>query len=118
MMKIESPESNNIIYTRSTGTIEEEDMQRLLPLLKAKIGRFGKARWYYEMEDFHGWDLKAFWEDVWFNARHTADFEKIAMVGEKNWQEWMTKLMKPFTSAEVKYFDLENKEAATAWIKM
>jgi hypothetical protein len=29
----------------------------------------------------------------------------------------MTDLMKPFTSAEVKFFDLEEKEIAKKWIK-
>lgn len=39
------------------------------------------------------------------------------MVGEKKWQVWMTQLMKPFTSAEIKYFDIENEQAAKDWIK-
>ena len=45
------------------------------------------------------------------------DFEKIAMVGEKKWQEWMTEIMKPFTSAEIKYFSTEERDDARKWIE-
>ena len=48
------------------------------------------------------------------DLKHADDYEKIAMVGEKKWQEWITRFMKPFTNAEVRYFDL--KEKAKAWI--
>ena len=39
------------------------------------------------------------------------------MVGEKKWQEWMTDVMKVFTSATIKHFDLEQKDEALSWIK-
>ncbi|MEP0460430.1 MAG: STAS/SEC14 domain-containing protein [Flavobacteriaceae bacterium] len=38
------------------------------------------------------------------------------MVGDKKWQEWITQFMKPFTNAEVRYFDSEQKEKAKKWI--
>ena len=117
MMRIETTPDSNIIYTFSTGIIKKEDMDSLLPLLQEKIQHFRKARWYYQMKDFHGWKVDAFWEDVKFNLKHTNDFEKIAMVGEKKWQNWMTQAMKPFTSAEIKYFNSKDEQQAKEWIK-
>jgi hypothetical protein len=68
------------------------------------------------MEDFDGWTAKALWSDVKFDFKHRNDFEKVAMVGRKDWMDWMTQLMKPFTSAEIKFFELEEQAAARAWI--
>lgn len=116
MMRIETTPESNIIYTYTKGTIIKEDMDRLLPLLHEKIQRFRKARWYYQMKDFHGWKVDAFWEDIKFDLKHANDFEKIAMVGEKKWQKWMTQAMIPFTSAEIKYFGLEDEQEAKKWI--
>ena len=48
--------------------------------------------------------------------RHALDFRKIAVVGDKTWEEWMVKLMKPFTSGEVEYFAMEEKKKAWAWV--
>ena len=44
--------------------------------------------------------------DVKFDAKHANDFDKVAMVGEKKWEEKMSDLMGFFSSGEVKYFDI------------
>ncbi len=108
----------NIIATKATGKLTEMDYGKLLPVLFNKMKDYGKVRWYFEMENFDGWELKALWEDVKFDIKHANDFEKIAMVGEKKWQEWMADAMKIFTSAEIKYFDLIEKEEAKKWISI
>ena len=51
------------------------------------------------------------------DAAHANDYEKIAMVGDKKWQNWITQFMKPFTKAEIKYFNLDQKEDAKSWIE-
>ncbi|MGK7392859.1 MAG: STAS/SEC14 domain-containing protein [Candidatus Cyclobacteriaceae bacterium M2_1C_046] len=108
---------DNLISTKATGTLTEEDYNTLIPMLEEKIENNQKVRWYFEMEDFDGWKVKALWEDAKFDAKHINDFEKIAMVGEKKWEKVMTDLMKPFTSADVKYFDAADKAKAINWIK-
>ena len=96
----------------------EADYNQLLQMLDEMVKQHRKIRWYFEMENFDGWEIKAFWEDVKFDAGHANDFEKVAMVGEKKWEKWMTDLMKPFTSADVKYFDISQKQGAMEWIKI
>ncbi|HET8839026.1 MAG TPA: STAS/SEC14 domain-containing protein [Flavobacteriaceae bacterium] len=117
MIQILEQTQGNIIATKATGKLTQTDYDKLLPLLNDKLGKYPKIRWYFEMEDFEGWDPKAFWEDVKFDFKHAADFDKVAMVGEKKWEEWMADLMKPFTAAEVKYFDAVQREEAIKWIK-
>lgn len=91
-------------------------MDKLLPILQEKIQHFQKARWYYHMKDFYGWKIAAFLKDIKFDLKHANDFEKVAMVGEKKWQDLMTQAMKPFTLAEIKYFNLEDEQEAKDWI--
>ena len=117
MIQILGQTSGNIIATKATEKLTEADYNKLIPILNNMLKQYSKFRWYFEMENFDGWELKAFWEDVKFDAKHASDFEKVAMVGENQWQEWMTDLMKPLTSAEVRYFDLSQKEEAVQWIK-
>ena len=117
MVKILEQTAGNLIATRATGKLTAADYGKLLPILNNLLAQHKKIRWYFEMENFDGWEPKAFWEDVKFDARHANDFEKVAMVGDKKWEKWMTILMKPFTSAEVKYFDRALKEEAIQWIK-
>ncbi|OLY95659.1 SpoIIAA-like [Cnuella takakiae] len=116
MIQILQQTAGNLIAIKATGKLTVGAYAKLLPLLVDRFRQFKTIRWYFEMEDFKGWDAKALWEDIKFDVTHANGFEKIAMVGEKPWQEKVTDLMKPFTKAEVKFFKLTEKDAALSWI--
>lgn len=117
MLQILGQTEENVIATKAIKKLTKSDYSTLLPILVSRLQTYKKIRWYFEMEDFQGWELKAFWQDVKFDMRHANDFEKIAMVGEKKWQEWMTDFMKPFTVAEIKFFEMKERDTALEWIK-
>ena len=73
-------------------------------------------RLFLQFEDFHGWDMHAAWDDLKFSLKHYFDFERIAMVGDRKWEEWMASFSKPFTKAQVKYFDRLDVDAAWTWL--
>jgi hypothetical protein len=66
------------------------------------------------MRDFHGWDAPALWEDIKWDAKHFNQVERVAMVGDKKWQEWMAAFCRPFTTGKVRYFD--RNLTARAWL--
>ena len=117
MIQIETDNNSNIVYTTSSGTLEKNDYDALLPVVEQKIRQFGKIRLYFEMSNFTGWKPEAFLQDLKFDIKHVKDFEKVAMVGDKKWQELMTGLMKPFTSAAIRFFPLDEKETAKEWVE-
>ncbi|WP_324721054.1 STAS/SEC14 domain-containing protein [Salinimicrobium sp. HB62] len=108
---------HNIVYTVAEGKLSDEDYDRLIPLLEEKIKSFGIIRWYFEMQEFEGWSLSAAWQDLKFDFRNNEKLERIAMVGDKKWEKELTLLMKPFTGASIKYFDLTQKDEAKNWIR-
>lgn len=114
MIRIE--EKGNIVYSVAEKELTNEDYEKLIPLLQEKIKKYSMIRWYFEMNDFKGWSLSAAWKDLKFDARNEKNLEKIAMVGDKDWEEKLAKLMKPFTGADVKFFPLVEKDEAKSWI--
>ncbi|MEQ8882724.1 MAG: STAS/SEC14 domain-containing protein [Fulvivirga sp.] len=116
MLQILGFTKNNIIATRAEDNLTEMDIQKIHPLIHSIVNRDQKVKWYFEMENFSGWDIKGLWKDVKMDLSHAEDYEMIAMVGEEKWQDWITQFMKPFTNAEIRYFDLEEKEEAKEWI--
>ena len=56
-------------------------------------------------------------EDVKFDARHFNDIERLAIVGKKKWQDWMSKFCRPFTSAKIRYFDRAQAADARTWLE-
>ena len=87
------------------GTLHDEDYRQFVPQIESILTARGKVRLFVQFEDFHGWDLHAAWEDFKFGISHYSDFERIAIVGDRQWERWMAALCKPFTAAKVKYFE-------------
>ena len=102
---------------RVTGKLSEEDYHRFVPELERLIKQHGKIRVLFIMNDFHGWNAGALWEDFKFDLKHFADIERLAMVGEKSWQKGMSTFCRPFTTAKIRYFDHTATDAALAWLE-
>jgi len=108
--------SDEVVEVKLSGKIHSSDYDEFVPGIEAIIERVGQLRLLMIMEDFHGWDLGAVWQDTKFDMKHHADFAKLAMVGEKKWEELMAKVCRPFTGATIRYFDKSEEAAARDWI--
>jgi hypothetical protein len=101
---------------KMSGKLHDEDYKKFVPLVDAAIAKDGKVRILAQFHDFHGWDAHALWDDIKFSTTHCTKIERIALVGEKKWEEWMAKVCKPFTMAKINYFDVSQIDAAKAWL--
>jgi len=106
----------NLLEVKVSGKLSAEDYEVFEPAVDKLIEAAGKIKILFVMHDFHGWELGAVWEDIKFATRHCRDVEKIAMIGEKSWQKWMSTICKPFTMSAIKYFAAEEQDAARAWL--
>jgi len=106
-----------VLEVHLTGKLTEEDYAQFVPKVEELIQRHGKISMLVRMRDFHGWDASALWEDIKFDVRHFADIERLALVGEKPWQKGMAVFCKPFTTAEVRYYEPDEEDRARAWVQ-
>lgn len=105
-----------VLVVRVSDKLSTEDYERLVPEVERLIKQHGKIRVLFDMQEFRGWEAGALWEDIKFAYTHFSNIERIAMVGEKKWQEGMTTFCKPFTAATIRYFDQEESEQAHDWL--
>ena len=105
-----------LLEVQLTGKLAKEDYEHFVPAVERLVKAHGKIRMLVEMHDFHGWTAGALWQDIKFDARHFADIERLAIVGEKKWQHGMAVFCKPFTSAKVRYFDRPAIDQAREWL--
>ncbi len=99
------------------GKLSKEDFQNFVPEIEQQIQQHGKLRLLVHMHDFHGWTASGIWEDLKFEMKHFKDFERIAFVGDQRWEATLSSFCKPLTSAEVRYFEESQLEAARAWLE-
>ena len=111
-------DSPKILAFKLSGKLHDEDYQTFVPAVDAAVAAEGEIRLFVQFEaDFQGWDLHAAWDDIKFAASHYANFNRIAMVGNRKWEEWMAKIGKPFTAASIGYFDASEVEVAWMWLR-
>jgi hypothetical protein len=106
----------NTIGFKLSGKLHDEDYKKFVPLVDAEIAKEGKVRVLAQFHGFQGWDLHALWDDIKLSTTHCTKIERIALVGDKTWEQWMAKVCKPFTRAKIRYFDASEIEAAKAWL--
>lgn len=116
MIRLSDKTNGNLIALEITGKINQGDYQFLNPILDKAVKEFGKLNLLMKIQDMEGFTPKAMWEDL-KEVRHLNDFNKIAIVGEKDWKKTFTKITDPLTPAEVKYFDFEEEPVAYEWVK-
>lgn len=109
--------SSKIIGFKFSGKLHDADYQVFVPSVEAALSGGGQLCLLAQFENFHGWDLRAAWDDLRFGVTHYGDFARIALVGDRKWEEWMAKICAPFSQAEVRYFDVSDVEAAWAWLR-
>jgi hypothetical protein len=115
-IQINEESGGKILAIAISGKIAKSDYVHFVPEFERLVRLDGKLRVLFEMTDFHGWDAGALWEDIKFDVKHFADIERLAMIGDKQWQKGMAIFCKPFTKAKIRYFDHADAGAARKWL--
>jgi hypothetical protein len=116
MLKIETMQ-DDFVELRVSGQVGAEDYEAIRSPMEGLFDRHERIRALIRIEDFKGWTLKGFLEELRFDARHRRDFEKIAVVGEKKTQELVTRAAKGLFSGETRFFERSTEnDTARAWI--
>jgi len=117
-MSIQLDEENGgkLLAVHVSGKLAKADYEHFVPEFERLVRERGKLRVLFDVTSLHGWDAGALWEDTKFAIKHFADIERLAMVGEKRWQQVMATFCKPFTKATIRYFDHADGAEARTWL--
>lgn len=108
----------NLVNIRASGKLNDDDYVDFVPRMEELIKRWGRLRMLFEMaEDFEGWDARGAWDEFRFQARHKKDVKRVAVVGNRTWEHWMSRFSRVFTGADVRFFEHGQGEEARTWIQ-
>lgn len=118
-MAVTVKEKNNgkVMEVEVVHKLTSDDYKQFVPEFDRLVKQHGKLRVLFQMTDFHGWEAGALWQDIKFDMTHFRDIERLAIVGEKKWEKGMSEFCKPFTSANIQYFDQSQLDQARQWIE-
>jgi hypothetical protein len=106
-----------IVTLKFKQRLDKADYDEFVPQIETIMQNGDNIRLLVELHDFEGWTAGALWEDTKFAARHFNDIDRLAVVGDKQWENGVTVFVKPFTNAQVRFFSHEEINAARRWIR-
>lgn len=107
---------SNTLGIKVGSKLTKQDYEEVIPAIEQKLQEFGELNILIQLEEFEGMEIGALWEDLKFDVKHRNDFNRLAIVGQREWMKWMTKLSKPFFDAEVKFFEPDQVQEAWQWL--
>jgi hypothetical protein len=117
MLRKLNSSSENIVGFRLSGKITVREFKKFSDEVEKTIADEGKIRLLLTMEYPQDFTLKAVWSDLIFWTRHIKDIERLAIVGQKEWEKWVEILEHPFIRTEVRYYDKSRLEEAWTWLR-
>lgn len=108
---------DNVFAYKATGKLTDEDYAKFVPEIEKLIDGHGKISLLFELENFKGWGPKSAWQDYRFGKEQDEHFDKIAIVGERAWQRWMTLIANFFTDANIRYYKRDELAQAWDWLR-
>jgi len=109
--------SNKIFVSlKALGKLSHQDYEIITPMLESALSGVEnpKVNLFIDGSEFDGWEMRAAWDDLKLGLKHNQEFRKIAIYGNKKWQERTAKIASWFISGEIKFF--ENSNDALKWL--
>lgn len=100
----------------ASGRLAHEDYVAMIPVIERQIAEHGPLSVLADLTGLEGLEARAVLDDFVFGMRHLHDFRRLAVVGDKPWEAWLTSAAAHLTPAEMRYFDTGQAEEAWAWV--
>lgn len=109
--------SKFFLSLKAVGKLTHEDYNTITPFIDSALDgvKDPKVKVFIDGSELEGWELRAAWDDFRLGLKHGNEFDKIAIFGNKKWQEHASKIASWFVSGEVKYFNDSNN--ALGWLQ-
>jgi len=109
--------SDFFLSLKAVGKLTHNDYETITPMIDAALKEVSmpKVRVFIDGSELEGWEIRAAWDDLKLGLKHGSEFEKIAIYGNKHWQETAARVGGWFISGEVQFFDDPDK--ALNWLQ-
>jgi hypothetical protein len=105
-----------LMKMKVVGKLQHSDYDVIVPMLESAVSGIDepKISVLVDILEFDGYELRAIWDDLKFGLKYDSEFKKIAVVGNKRWEEYGVRISNWFMSGDLKFFD--NMDDAFKWL--
>lgn len=113
---MERADKNFFLFIKAQGKLTHKDYEIITPFIESMLMQVKTptVNVLFDGTELAGWELRAAWDDLKLGLKHGNSFNKVALYGNKKWQEFSVKVADWFISGDIKYF--ENENDAITWL--
>lgn len=104
-INLRAGEGGRFTVIQAFGRLAKEDYGFFTAEFERLVREQGRLRILFDITGLQGWEPGALWEEVKFDLKHFSEIERLAVLGNREWQQVLTAISKPFTRAETRYFE-------------
>ncbi len=109
--------TDDLMTVKFSGTLAHAELVTLQFSIARLMSEMGMIRFLGILENFQGWAKDGNWGDISFESEHDTGMEKMALVGDRKWEE----LVRIFTGQgarpfPIRYFLPEEMNEARRWL--
>jgi hypothetical protein len=109
--------ADGILTVKITGRLTQPELAAAQKAAAEVLQQQGKGRVLVITENFQGWERGGDWGDQSFQLEHDAHIEKMAIVGDKKWEDLaLVFASKGLRSFAIEYFPPAHLAQARAWL--
>lgn len=116
MITVTDYPGTNVIEFFVDDGVSKADFDLVAKKIDAIIDMYGDVRLIEVVEKIGSVEPAALWADLKFGPSHLKYFTHVAVVADKKWIEWVTKMSRPFLSAQLRTFTMKQLPDARVWI--
>jgi SpoIIAA-like len=99
------------------GHVGPGDYAILVPAVEAAVAAHDEIGLLLDLADFESERASAWGADFRFGQEFRKNIARLAIVGDKRWEEWLAKLASPFYAREARYFHTDAIDDAWSWLE-
>ena len=109
--------SGGLLTVKITGRLTQAELAAVQVSAGEIIRKQGKVRILVLADNFLGWERAGDWSDLSFQAEHDGDIERMAIVGDKKWEDLaLIFTAKGLRQFPIEYFETGKLAGARAWL--
>ena len=116
MLTMSDPDAHGVVTIKASGVVSREDYNAALPGLERLLDQHGRLRFLIDIVGVTTWSIGAMWEDLKFDTRRRKQIGRTAIIGDKRWEDWATRVSSRLFDAEMRFFAPSHADEAEAWV--
>lgn len=95
MIHMKVQPDRDLVSLEVEARLTEEDYDQVLPEIERLIDSRGALRFIVDITALKAIESKALLRDIIFDLKHREAYRRVAMIGDRTWQQWVTTLSQP-----------------------